>query len=89
MAHQASKRNLADRTIGPVLSWRNERIKAHIDAILELEGTEMLFGGVPLKGHSIPACYGSYEPTAIKVPLRHFRGKKKRDLLCTELFGPF
>jgi 1-pyrroline-5-carboxylate dehydrogenase len=48
-----------------------------------------LFGGVPLKNHSIPSIYGSYEPTGIKVPLKHFRGKKKRDLLTTELFGPF
>jgi len=48
-----------------------------------------LFGGVPLRNHSIPDIYGSYEPTAIKVPLKHFRGKKKRDILTTELFGPF
>jgi 1-pyrroline-5-carboxylate dehydrogenase len=48
-----------------------------------------LFGGVPLRNHSIPSIYGAYEPTAIKVPLKHFRGKKKRDLLTTELFGPF
>jgi 1-pyrroline-5-carboxylate dehydrogenase len=86
---QAAKRSLKDLTIGPVLSWGNEAIKGHIDAILELDGAELLFGGVPLKNHSIPAIYGSYEPTAIKVPLKHFRGKKKRDLLTTELFGPF
>ena len=49
----------------------------------------MLFGGVPLKNHNIPSIYGAYEPTAIQVPLKHFRAKKKRDLICTELFGPF
>lgn len=60
MAEQAGKRNLANLTIGPVLTWNNDKIKAHIDAILELEGAEVLFGGQPLKGTSIPECYGSW-----------------------------
>lgn len=76
-------------TIGPIFTWTNEQFKKHVDSILELDGTELLFGGVPLRNHSIPAIYGSYEPTAISVPLKHFRGKKKRDLITTELFGPF
>lgn len=76
-------------TIGPVLSWNNERIKEHLDAILELDGAKILFGGVPLKNHTIPSCYGSWTPTAVFVPLKHFRGKKARNLLTTELFGPF
>jgi 1-pyrroline-5-carboxylate dehydrogenase len=80
---------LKDLTIGPIFTWTNEQFKKHIDSILELDGTELLFGGVPLRNHSIPAIYGSYEPTAISVPLKHFRGKKKRDLITTELFGPF
>lgn len=54
-----------------------------------MDGAELLFGGVPLRNHTIPSIYGAYEPTAIKVPLKHFRGKKKRDLLTRELFGPF
>lgn len=54
-----------------------------------LEGTEVLFGGEPLTGHSIPSIYGAYKPTAIKVPLKHFRGEKNFKLLTTELFGPF
>merc|ERR1712167_204290 len=37
----------------------------------------------------IPACYGSYEPTAIKVPLKHGRAKGKKKILTKELFGPF
>jgi 1-pyrroline-5-carboxylate dehydrogenase len=45
---QASKRNLKNLTIGPILSWNNERIKAHIDAVLELDGAKLLFGGEPL-----------------------------------------
>ena len=89
MVTQSARRSLNDLTIGPVLSWNNDQIKAHVEAVLELDGAELLCGGVPLKNHSIPSIYGSYEPTAIKVPLKHFRAKKKRDLLTTELFGPF
>lgn len=39
-----------------------------------LDGAELLFGGKQLENHSIPSIYGSYEPTAIKVPIKHFRG---------------
>ena len=60
-----------------------------MDAILELDGAEVLFGGAPLKGHSIPEQYGAFQPTAVFVPLKHFRSKQKRKLLTTELFGPF
>lgn len=87
---QASKRKLENLSVGPVLSWNNERIKAHIDAILELDGAKILFGGEPLpQPHHIPSVYGSYKPTAIFVPFKHFRSEKKSKLLTTELFGPF
>lgn len=56
---------------------------------MELDGAEILFGGKPLKGHKIPERYGAWEPTAIFVPLKHFKALKKRKLLTTELFGPF
>jgi 1-pyrroline-5-carboxylate dehydrogenase len=36
------------------LTWSNEKIKAHLDAVLELEGAKLLFGGNPLKNHTIP-----------------------------------
>lgn len=89
MAEQAGRRSLENLTIGPVLTWNNERIKAHLDAVLELDGAEVLFGGQPLKNHSIPDCYGAWQPTAVYVPLKHFNSVKKRKLLTTELFGPF
>lgn len=44
----AAKRSVENGTIGPVLTWNNEKIKAHIDNILELEGAKLLFGGKPL-----------------------------------------
>jgi 1-pyrroline-5-carboxylate dehydrogenase len=84
----ASRRSLDDLTIGPVLSWSNDQIRSHIDAVLEIPGTELLFGGSELVDHGIPDVFGAYEPTAILAPLAklcdgHF------DLLTTELFGPY
>lgn len=84
----ASRRNLTDLTIGPVLSWRNSRIKSHIDAVLDVPGAELLFGGKALDNHKIPDCYGAYEPTAIRVPITELLGRHY-ELLTTELFGPF
>jgi 1-pyrroline-5-carboxylate dehydrogenase len=84
----ASRRNLADLSIGPVLSWDNHRIKKHIDAVLAVPGAELMFGGSPIRGHDIPECYGAYEPTAVRVPLAEVCGKHF-ELLTTELFGPF
>jgi 1-pyrroline-5-carboxylate dehydrogenase len=48
---QAEKRNLKDMTIAPILTWDNTKIKAHIDSILELPDTKLLFGGEPLADH--------------------------------------
>ena len=57
---------------------------------MELDGAKVLFGGEPLsEPHNIPAIYGSFKPTAIFVPLKHFRISRKFKLLTTELFGPF
>ena len=84
----AARRGLADLTTGPVLSWTNEQIRAHIDAVLAVDGTGLLFGGRPLTGHSIPDCFGAYEPTAISVSLEAIAGDQF-DLLAKELFGPF
>jgi len=86
---QVKRRSLDDLTIGPVLSWTNERIEEHISKLLELSGAKILWGGKKLTGHKIPSCYGSFEPTAVYVPLKHFTTRKKLKLICTELFGPF
>ena len=88
VAELAARRSLQDLTIGPVLTWNNAQIAGHIDAVLTVDGTELLFGGKPLTGHSIPDCYGAYEPTAISAPLAALSGDHF-ELLTTELFGPF
>lgn len=85
--HLAAKRSLDDLTIGPILSWNNKNIQAHVDAVLKVPGAKLLFGGKPLENHSIPECYGAYEPTAVYVPLEELSAHWP--LLTTELFGPF
>ncbi len=84
----AARRSLDDLTNGPVLTWNNRQIQAHVDAVLKVKGTELMFGGKALEGHSIPKVYGAYEPTAISVPLDELSGDRF-GLLTTELFGPF
>ena len=84
----AARRSLDDLTVGPILSWTNEQIASHINAVLAVGGTELMFGGKPLDGHDIPDCFGAYQPTAIRVPLAAMAGGNF-DLLAKELFGPF
>ena len=84
----AARRSLDDLSIGPVLTWSNDRIRKHVDAVLEVPGAELLFGGKPLTGHQVPSVYGAWEPTAIRVPLEAVCGEHF-GLLTTELFGPF
>ena len=72
----AAKRTLKDYTIVPVLSWNNERIKDHIKKILEIPEAKIAIGGDELKNHKIPKCYGSFEPTAIYVPLKQILSDK-------------
>lgn len=84
----AARRQLSDLTLGPVLSWSNQRIHDHIAAVSAIPGATLLFGGNALTGHSIPDCYGAYEATAIQVPLEALAGEHF-ELATTELFGPF
>ncbi|HET6630085.1 MAG TPA: aldehyde dehydrogenase family protein [Woeseiaceae bacterium] len=83
----AARRKLEDLTIGPVLSWNNERMLAHADAVSSIAGAKLLFGGKLLDGHTIPDRYGAMEPTAVQVPLSSIDANF--DLVTTELFGPF
>ena len=88
LAELAGRRRLDDLTLGPVLTWSNERIEQHLEAVLAIPNAELLFGGKPLSGHSIPSVYGAYEATAVRVPLEALAGDRF-DLATTELFGPF
>jgi 1-pyrroline-5-carboxylate dehydrogenase len=88
LAQLAGRRRLEDLTVGPVLTWTNERIRAHVEALLSISGSELLFGGGPLSGHAIPPCYGAWQPTAVSVPLKALAGEHF-ERITTELFGPF
>lgn len=85
----ASRRSLADETISPVLSVSNEVMLGHINALLQIPGARLEFGGVPLTGHSIPKQYGAMPPTAVFVPLQQILKPENFDLVTTEIFGPF
>ncbi len=84
----AGRRTLDNLSIGPVLTWTNARIQQHIDAIMQVPGAELLFGGAPLSKHRIPECYGAFEATAVQVPLAALCSDDF-DLVTSELFGPF
>lgn len=81
LKQQAERRSLKDLTVGPVLTWNNEQIEEHLQKLLELDGAKILWGGKRLKGHSIPERYGSFEPTAVYIPIKHFTAKRKIKLI--------
>jgi 1-pyrroline-5-carboxylate dehydrogenase len=90
MRDLAARRKLDDLTIGPVLTWTTEQIKAHIDNLLQVPGAKLLFGGKELNGgkHTIPKVYGAMEPTAVFVPLKQLKKPRVFPLATTEVFGP-
>ena len=65
----ANRRNLDNLTVGPVLTWNNDQIKSHIDALLKIDGSNVLFGNEHLDNHQIPEVYGSIKPTAVQIPI--------------------
>eukprot|EP00920_Eleutheroschizon_duboscqi_P001958 GHVT01005087.1.p1 GENE.GHVT01005087.1~~GHVT01005087.1.p1 ORF type:complete len:443 (+),score=27.87 GHVT01005087.1:524-1852(+) len=86
----ASRRSFNDLTCSPVLSYSNAEIQKHVDAVCKLPGAKLLFGGKPITGNKIPEKYGSYEPTAVFVPLETIlKSDEQLKLATTELFGPF
>ncbi|GFR43750.1 hypothetical protein Agub_g4862 [Astrephomene gubernaculifera] len=89
LASLASRRQLADLTVGPVLSWSTEAILAHTRRLLSIPGAKLLFGGQPLTGHSIPSVYGAVQPTAVFVPLEEALRPEHFEAVTTEVFGPF
>lgn len=88
LARLAASRKLEDLTVGPVLTWTTERMLDHVQCLLEIPGAELLFGGKPLEGHTIPACYGALQPTAVQVPIQALSGESLFGLVTTEVFGP-
>ncbi|XP_057417420.1 probable aldehyde dehydrogenase [Lotus japonicus] len=85
----AERRKLADLTIGPVLTVTTETMLEHVNKLLEIPGSKLLFGGRPLEDHSIPSIYGAIKPTAVYVPLEEIVKDKNYELVTKEIFGPF
>jgi len=56
---------------------------------MKIKGAKIAIGGNPLKNHTIPSIYGSFEPTAIYVPLEEMLKPENFHIATRELFGPF
>ena len=89
LAQRAASRNLDDLTIGPVLTWTTDDMLKHVQKILAIPDSRLLFGGNPLKNHIIPLQYGAIQPTAVYVPLEEMMKPEYFSLVTTEIFGPF
>ena len=61
----------------------------HLNKLLKIKGSRLLFGGEPLQNHSIPVVYGAIKPTAVFVPLEEILKDENYDLVTKEIFGPF
>ncbi|KAJ4780511.1 1-pyrroline-5-carboxylate dehydrogenase [Rhynchospora pubera] len=58
MKSLAGRRKLEDLTIGPVLTVTTDAMVEHMNKLLKIPGSKLLFGGEPLQNHSIPEVYG-------------------------------
>ncbi|XP_020268073.1 probable aldehyde dehydrogenase, partial [Asparagus officinalis] len=85
----AERRKLQDLTIGPVLTVTTESMMEHINNLLQIPGSKLLFGGEPLIDHSIPKIYGAMQPTAVFVPIEEILKENTFALVTKEIFGPF
>lgn len=61
----------------------------HVDSLLKIPGSKLLFGGQELENHSIPKIYGALKPTAVFVPLEEMLKPHNFELATKEIFGPF
>lgn len=71
------------------LQVTTEGMLEHVEKLLRIPGSKLLFGGRPLEGHSIPSIYGALEPTALFVPLAELVKENNFELASKEIFGPF
>lgn len=89
MKDLAERRKLEDLTVGPILTFTTEAMLEHMNKLLKIPGSKLLFGGEELKNHSIPSIYGALKPTAIFVPLQEILKDGNYELVTREIFGPF
>lgn len=85
----ASKRNIKDLTVGPILTVTTKQFLDHTERLGSIPGASVLWGGRELENHKIPEKYGAVEPTAVFVPLEEMMKDENFDACVTELFAPF
>lgn len=61
----------------------------HTNAIANIDGAEVLWGGKELTNHNIPKIYGAVEPTAVLVPLEEMLKEDNFNKCVSEIFAPF
>lgn len=83
----AQQRNLNNLSIGPVLSWNNHELIDHINKLVSLKNSRLLFGGKVLNFTKVPKEYGIIEPTAILVDFNDIN-ENNINLITKEVFGP-
>ncbi|RWR78808.1 putative aldehyde dehydrogenase [Cinnamomum micranthum f. kanehirae] len=89
MQSLAERRKLEDLTVGPVLTVTTNSMLEHVNKLLQIPGSKLLFGGKPLENHSIPDIYGAIQPTAVFVPIDEILKDTNFELVTKEIFGPF
>lgn len=72
-----------------MLQFTTEAMLEHLNKLLQIPGSKLLFGGEPIKNHSIPSIYGAIKPTAVYVPLEEIMKENTYELVTREIFGPF
>jgi len=86
---RAATRTLKNFTNGPVLTVTTDQILDHTNAIANIDGAEVLWGGKELTNHNIPKIYGAVEPTAVLVPLEEMLKEDNFNKCVSEIFAPF
>lgn len=66
-----------------------ESMLEHVNKLINIPGSKLLFGGEALENHSIPKIYGALKPTALFIPLTEILKSNNFDLVTKEIFGPF
>lgn len=71
------------------MQFTTESMLEHMNNLLKIPGSKLLFGGEELENHSIPAVYGAIKPTAVFVPIEEILKDDNYQLVTREIFGPF
>ncbi|KAK6920826.1 Aldehyde dehydrogenase domain [Dillenia turbinata] len=88
-AYACSGQKCSAQSILFMHEFTTEAMLEHMNKLLQIPGSKLLFGGKPLENHCIPPIYGAIKPTAIYVPLEEILKDSNFDLVTKEIFGPF